>query len=54
MVERHTAQAVQEAITNLIEPHRVHVHMLTADNGKEFANHHASENLSADFFFAHP
>ena len=54
-VERRTAQAVQEAITHLLEPWKSHVHTLTADNGKEFARHQEiSHILGADFFFAHP
>ena len=54
-VERRTAQAVREAIIGLLKPCEAHVHTLTADNGKEFANHQEiSEKLSADFFFAHP
>jgi IS30 family transposase len=54
-VERRTAQAVQEAITNLLKPWKSHVHTLTADNGKEFAGHQEiSHALDADFFFAHP
>lgn len=32
-----------------------HLETITADNGKEFANHkHISEELALDFFFAHP
>ena len=54
-VERRTAQAVQETIIGLLKPCETHVHTLTADNGKEFANHQEiSEILSAEFFFAHP
>jgi IS30 family transposase len=54
-VDRRTAQAVQEAITNLLKPWKSQVHTLTADNGKEFAGHQEiSHFLEADFFFAHP
>ena len=54
-VERRTAQAVQEAITNLLMPWKSQVHTLTADNGKEFAGHQEiSHILETDFFFAHP
>lgn len=54
-VERRTAQAVLGAITNLLKPWKSHVHTLTADNGKEFADHQEiSHILEADFFFAHP
>lgn len=54
-VERRTAQAVQEAITQILKPWKSGVHTLTADNGKEFAGHQEiSHILEADFFFAHP
>ena len=38
-VEQRTAQAVQESISSLLQPHKEKVHTLTADNGKEFAEH---------------
>ncbi len=54
-VEQRTAQAVQETIISLLKPYKEYVHTLTADNGKEFADHQViSEVLNADFFFAHP
>ena len=54
-VERRTSQDVQEAIIGLLKPCKAHVLTLTADNGKEFADHQViSEVLNADFFFTHP
>ena len=50
-----TARAVSDAIISLLTPFASHVHTLTTDNGKEFAQHErVAENLSADCFFAHP
>lgn len=54
-VERKTAQAVSDAMTCLLKPHRCRVHTITCDNGREFAGHEAiSKQLKADFYFAHP
>lgn len=54
-VEQRTAQAVQASIISLLQPYKENLHTLTADNGKEFADHQViSEVLNADFFFAHP
>jgi IS30 family transposase len=54
-VERKTAQAVGDTMTNLLKPHRRRVHTITSDNGKEFAGHEeVSRQLRADFYFAHP
>ena len=54
-VERKTAQAVGDAMTGLLSPHRRRVHTITSDNGREFAGHEAiSKKLKADFYFAHP
>ncbi len=54
-VERKTAQAVTEAMTALLRPHRSKVHTVTSDNGKEFAGHEEiATALKADFYFAHP
>ena len=53
-VERNTAQAVSDAMTNLLSPHRRRVRTITSDNGREFAGHEAiSKKLKADFYFAH-
>jgi IS30 family transposase len=54
-VEQRTADSVEDAITHLLAPWRHDVHTITADNGKEFANHEQiAEKLIADFYFAHP
>lgn len=54
-VERKTAQAVSDAMTGLLKPHRRRVLTLTSDNGREFAGHEViSKQLKADFYFAHP
>jgi IS30 family transposase len=54
-VEQRTAEAVEDAITHLLEPWTHDVHTITADNGKEFANHEQiAEKLNANFYFAHP
>jgi len=54
-VESKTAEAVQEAIITLLQPPRIKVRTITADNGKEFAGHkQISESLKTRFYFAHP
>ncbi len=54
-VERKTAQAVSQAMIELLKPHRKKVHTITSDNGKEFAGHEEiADKLKADFYFAHP
>ena len=54
-VERKTAQCVSDAIIELLSPFVDHVHTLTSDNGKEFADHkNIADKLNADFYFAHP
>ncbi len=54
-VEQRTAEAVEDAITHLLEPWIHDVHTITADNGKEFANHELiAEKLNTNFYFAHP
>ena len=43
-----------EATINFLMPYKGHVHTITADNGREFANHEAiSEALETEFYFAH-
>ncbi len=50
-----TAAAVGAAMTGLPGPHRGAVHTVTADNGKEFADHaRVAGALGADFLFARP
>jgi IS30 family transposase len=54
-VARHTAVAVEQAISELLKPFQARCHTITSDNGKEFANHQAiAASLQADFYFAHP
>ena len=54
-VEQRTAEAVEDAIIHLLEPWMHDVHTITADNGKEFANHERiAEKLNTNFYFAHP
>ena len=54
-VKRKTARAVRKAAISLLKPHQDKVHTLTADNGKEFAEHERiAKDLDADFYFAHP
>jgi len=54
-VERKTAEAVGDAMTELLKPHRRKVHTITSDNGREFAGHESiAKQLRADFYFAHP
>lgn len=54
-VDRRTANQVGEAVIDLLQPVADRSHTLTADNGKEFAEHERiSQALQVDFFFAHP
>lgn len=54
-VERKTAQAVGQAMIDLLKPYQKRVHTITSDNGREFAGHEGiAEALKADFYFAHP
>jgi IS30 family transposase len=54
-VEQRTADQVSEALIDLLLPVSDRLHTLTADNGKEFAEHErVAQELQADFFFAHP
>jgi IS30 family transposase len=54
-VERNTAQAVEQAIEELLLPVAGRVYTITSDNGREFANHQSIEKkLQANFYFAHP
>lgn len=50
-----TAENVTRAIVGRLGKLRAHVHTLTSDNGKEFANHQIiARALQAEFFFADP
>jgi IS30 family transposase len=54
-VTQRLADLVAQAIISLLSPLADKVHTITADNGKEFAEHALiAENLQALFFFAHP
>ena len=54
-VEQATAEAVEAAISGLLEPLAQRVHTITSDNGREFARHQqVAAKLKADFYFAHP
>jgi IS30 family transposase len=54
-VDRRTADQVSDAVVSLLHPFRKHMHTITGDNGKEFAEHERiSHELNTDFFFAHP
>ena len=54
-VQQRTAEQVREAMVGLLQPVADRLHTITADNGKEFADHERiADQLHADFFFAHP
>jgi IS30 family transposase len=54
-VERKTAQAVSDAVIELLETLPIQTHTITADNGKEFADHERiARDLRAKVYFAHP
>lgn len=54
-VERNTAEAIEQAVEELLRPLKEKCHTITSDNGREFANHRAiASKLRAAFYFAHP
>jgi IS30 family transposase len=54
-VESKTAQAVADAVIELMKSLPVRTHTITADNGKEFADHERiAKDLNTDIYFAHP
>jgi IS30 family transposase len=54
-VEQRTAVQVRNALIDLLQPVADRLHTITADNGKEFAEHErVAHELHVDFFFAHP
>jgi IS30 family transposase len=54
-ISRKTAEETQAVLVERLTPIREFVQTLTADNGKEFANHQSiALALGADFFFATP
>jgi IS30 family transposase len=55
LVDRSTAQNVAEKTIELLAPIKDHLHTITSDNGKEFAEHQQIANtLQIDFYFANP
>lgn len=54
-VEHKDAKSVSSAIVELIKTAGVKIITMTADNGREFAEHEfIAQTLNADFYFAHP
>lgn len=54
-IAHKTAENVERALIERLSPDKEFVHTLTADNGKEFANHQrVSSQLEAGFYFATP
>lgn len=55
LVSSKQAQEVGDATIALLEPIKDRLKTITADNGKEFAQHQrVAKLLSADYYFAHP
>lgn len=55
LIPRATAELTKNAIIKSLKPIKKYVHTLTADNGKEFAQHQKiSKSLRAQIYFAHP
>lgn len=54
-VKRRKAKLVSAAVIDLLQPVADRSHTITADNGKEFADHERiAHELEISFFFAHP
>jgi len=54
-VESKSAEEISRVTCELLMDWKQHIKTITADNGKEFAQHQKiSETLSIDFFFANP
>jgi len=54
-IPNKTAELVEQALLERLQPIKEFVHTLTSDNGKEFANHlNVSSQLKAGFYFATP
>jgi len=54
-VEHKTAQDVADAVIELLKSLPVRTHTITADNGKEFADHERiAHDLRTNVYFAHP
>ena len=55
LLSRGTAQNVCEAMVAALQYFKEHVHTITSDNGKEFAQHQEiAQQLNAGFYFANP
>lgn len=54
-VEVKDAESVEQAVIRTLKAKGLPVLTMTADNGREFANHeNIAKSLNAEFFFAHP
>ena len=54
-VDHRAAEQVAVVMIDLLQPFSDHVHTITSDNGKEFAEHKkVAKLLQTDFYFAHP
>jgi IS30 family transposase len=54
-VSHKSAKKIEDALLKRLKPIKEFVYTLTADNGKEFANHQlVSRELEAGFYFARP
>lgn len=54
-LDQATASKTRKAIITKMRPHKKRVHTITADNGKEFAQHQrVARKLEAGFYFATP
>ena len=54
-LKNKTAQALTQAVVDLLTPMQDQVLTMTSDNGKEFADHQSiATKLEAEFYFAHP
>lgn len=54
-VPNKSADLVAFELIKMLSPYKEKVHTITADNGKEFANHkYVSKKLGAKVYFAHP
>lgn len=54
-VQSKHAEGVTAALIELLEPYKGSIHTITADNGKEFAEHEkVAAALEAKVYFAHP
>ncbi len=54
-VPSKSADDVTKATIALLKPYKKHVHTITADNGREFADHETiAKELETDVYFAHP